>query len=63
MAINKYYVSAKYKELDLGMEIEDINAYMAAINFLKVALDSIDFELEEVLITDVELLMEVVDAK
>lgn len=63
MAINKYYVSAKYKELDLGMEIEDINAYMAAINFYQVAVDSFDLELEEVLITDVELVMEVVDAK
>lgn len=61
MAINKYYVSAKYKELDLGMEIEAINAYMAAINFSQVAWDS--FDLEEVLITDVELVMEVVDAK
>ncbi|HFU4076792.1 TPA: hypothetical protein ACGO71_000742 [Streptococcus suis] len=63
MEINKYYVSAKCKGLDLGMEIEDINAYMAAINFSQVALDSFDLELEEVLITDVELVMEVVDAK
>ena len=61
MAINKYYVSAKCKELDLGMEIEAINDYMAAINFSQVAWDS--FDLEEVLITDVELVMEVADDK
>lgn len=63
MANSKYYVSAKCKGFDLGMEIEDINAYMAAINFYQVAVDSFDLELEEVLITDVELAMEVVDAK
>ncbi|WP_438467961.1 hypothetical protein [Streptococcus pluranimalium] len=60
MAKNKYYVSAKCKELDLGMEIEAENAYMAAIEMSSLLWN--EFNIDDVIITDSDLMgMEVQD--
>lgn len=60
MAQNKYYVSAKRDNLDLGMIVEAENRYMAAAKMSSLLWD--EFSLGDVIVTDVEA-MEVKDDK
>lgn len=60
MAQNKYYVSAKRDNLDLGMVVEAENYHMAAVKMSSLLWD--EFSLDDVIITDVEA-MEVKDDK
>lgn len=60
MAQNKYYVSAKRDNLDLGMVVEAENCYMAAVKMSSLLWD--EFSLDDVIVTDVEA-MEVKDDK
>ncbi|HFI0618799.1 TPA: hypothetical protein ACGO1W_000437 [Streptococcus suis] len=60
MAQNKYYVSAKKDNLDLGMEIEAKNPYMAAVKIASLLWE--ELSLDDVTVTDVEL-MEAKDDK
>lgn len=60
MAQNKYYVSAKRDNLDLGMVVEAENHYMAAVKMSSLLWD--EFSLDDVIVTDVDA-MEVKDDK
>lgn len=60
MAQNKYYVSAKRDNLDLGMVVEAENCYMAAVKMSSSLWD--EFSLDDVIVTDVDT-MEVKDDK
>lgn len=52
MTNNKYYVSAKNKNLDIGLEVEELNPYMAAMYAYNILCD--DYGFTDVFITDVE---------
>lgn len=54
MAKNKYYVSAKQDNLDLGMVIETENPYMAAVKMASLLWD--EFRLDDVTVTDVDMM-------
>lgn len=54
MAKNKYYVSAKQDNLDLGMVIEAENPYMAAVKMTSLLWD--EFSLDGVTVTDVDMM-------
>lgn len=60
MAQNKYYVSAKRDNLDLGMIVEAENRYMAAVKMSSLLWD--EFSIDDVIVTDVDA-MEVKDDK
>lgn len=60
MAQNKYYVSAKRDNLDLGMVVEAENYYMAAVKMSSLLWD--ELSLDNVIVTDVKA-MEVKDDK
>ena len=60
MAQNKYYVSAKKDDLDLGIVVEAENHYMAAVKMSSLLWD--EFSLDGVIVTDVDV-MEVKDDK
>ncbi|HEM3501182.1 hypothetical protein [Streptococcus suis] len=53
MANNKYYVSAKNKNIDIGLEVEELNPHMAAIYAYNILSD--DYGLTDVFITDVDV--------
>lgn len=53
MANNKYYVSAKNKNLDIGLEVEELNPHMAAIYAYNILSD--DYDLTDVFITNVDV--------
>ncbi|MGT2812917.1 hypothetical protein [Streptococcus minor] len=53
MANNKYYVSAKNKNLDIGLEVEELNPHMAAIYAYNILSDA--YDLTDVFITDVDV--------
>lgn len=53
MANNKYYVSAKNKNIDIGLEVEELNPYMAAIYAYNILSDN--YGLTDVFITDVDV--------
>lgn len=50
----KYYVSAKVSQLDVGLIVEAINEYMAAIYALEILTDDYDLERCDITITDIE---------
>lgn len=54
MAKNKYYVSAKQDNLDLGMVIEAENRYMAAVKMTSLLWEN--FSLDDVTVTDVDMM-------
>ena len=60
MAQNKYYVSAKWDNLDLGMVVEAENYYMAAVKMSSLLWN--ELSLDDVIVTDVKE-MEVKDDK
>lgn len=53
MANNKYYISAKNKNIDIGLEVEELNQHMAAIYAFNILSD--DYGLTDVVITDVDV--------
>lgn len=53
MANNKYYVSAKNKSIDIGLEVEELNPHMAAIYAFNILSD--DYGLTDVVVTDVDV--------
>lgn len=53
MANNKYYVSAENKNIDIGLEVEELNPHMAAIYAYNILSD--DYGLTDVVITDVDV--------
>lgn len=50
----KYYVSAKVSQLDVGLIVEAINEYMAAIYALEILSDDYGLERCDITITGVE---------
>lgn len=54
MAQNKYYVSAKKDDLDLGIVVEAENHYMAAVKMSSLLWD--EFNLDDVVVTDVDMM-------
>lgn len=50
----KYYVSAKVSQLDVGLIVEAINEYMAAIYALEILTDDYGLERCDITITGVE---------
>jgi hypothetical protein len=52
MAQNKYYVSAKRDNLDLGMVVEAENYYMAAVKMSSLLWN--ELSLDDVIVTDVK---------
>ncbi|WP_069996939.1 hypothetical protein [Streptococcus agalactiae] len=54
MKQNKYYVSAKQDNLDLGMVIEAENPYMAAVKMASLLWEN--FSLDDVTVTDVDMM-------
>ncbi|MGM9885377.1 hypothetical protein [Streptococcus hyointestinalis] len=50
----KYYVSAKVSQLDVGLIVEAINEYMAAIYALEILTDDYGLERFDITITGVE---------
>lgn len=54
--MNKYYVTGKIAQLDLGAEIEAVNSFMAGIKFKETYKCLLSFGSHELLILDAELL-------
>ena len=50
----KYYVSGKYDEVDIGMEIDAANQYMAAYSFLDKVSMKVKTIMSNIFISNVE---------
>lgn len=52
--MKKYYVSGKYDVLDIGMEVEALNRYMAAYNFIDKASLRLSVGMDKIFVSEVE---------
>ena len=52
--MKKYYVSGKYDGVDIGMEVEALNRYMAVYHFIDKASLKLGVEMNKMFVSEVE---------
>ena len=52
--MKKYYVSGKYDGVDIGMEVEAQNQYMAVYTFIDEASTTVCSDISEIFVSAVE---------
>lgn len=52
--MKKYYVSGKYDSIDIGMEVEAQNRYMAAYHFIDKASLKLGIGMKNMFVSEVE---------